>query len=60
MPHTRTGKHKPVHSGPYSPPFLPKTSILTPDFDKIPEAEDEAVEWVSRGHILETDIPRNS
>jgi len=42
--------------------LLPKPDpiILGRDFDKIPEAEDEAISWVSKGHVLETDLPRGS
>lgn len=55
--HARAAKSKPVPSY-----LLPKPDpiILNRDFDKIPEAEDEAISWVGKGHILETDIPRGN
>jgi hypothetical protein len=34
--------------------------MLSHDFDKIPEAEDRAREWVNKGHLFEVDIPRGN
>lgn len=59
MPQPRTGK-SPVFDEPYSPPFLPKTSILLRDFDNIPEAEGEYRDLCLKGAKLEVDVPRTS
>lgn len=58
MPQTPTGYRKPV--SPLHAVTSPISEMLPRDFDNIPEAEGEAVGWVLKGHVIETDVPRNS
>lgn len=59
MPQTPTGYRKPVFKHPQESRCA-IYDLLPRNFDNIPEAEGEAVGWVLKGHVIETDVPRNS
>ena len=57
----RAGKHAPVGQYPIrTPSAVALYPTVLSDFDSIDQAERDAVTWVSRGHVLEVDVPRNS
>jgi hypothetical protein len=56
MRQPRAGKPVPVHSS----EAQQIVNLIPRDFDKIPEAEDEARNWILRDHYYSVDIPRNS
>jgi hypothetical protein len=45
MPETRPSKHGPAYLA-----TKPDPIILARDFDQIPEAEEQHVSWINRGH----------
>lgn len=58
MPQPRTGYRKPV--SPLHAVTSPISEMLPRDFDNIPEAEGEYRDLCLKGHVIETDVPRNS
>jgi hypothetical protein len=58
MKETRTGHNRPVHR--IHAITSPVSEMLPRDFDQIETAEDQARDWVGRGHYFSAEIPRNS